>query len=111
MTKEADVYKEMFRDDLPEFQKAKEMGRPVGCLILNEVPEHFFVEEIIAHGVRKYPWLCLIVFDYNGIRMHECVSEKIAITDIINSYCHDIKNQEEFFRLLNEEVIRASINP
>lgn len=111
MTEEAIRLENEFSDELPVFQKAKEMGRPVGCLILDDVSDYFFLEEIIGHGVKKYPWLCIVIFNYNGIRMYNCASEKIAISEIIKNYCPDISRQEEFFKILNEEVIRISTNP
>ena len=108
MIEEADAVRENFVDDFPEFQKAKEMGRPVGCLLLGKVGEYFCVEEVLEYGIKKYPWLCVVGFFVDEIYLFHFASEKIPITEIVEAYSPDIQSREEFFRILNSEIVRVS---
>lgn len=107
MLMEAKEIKENFIDTFPEFEPAKAIGRPVGCLLLGEVKEYFCVEEVMEYGLRKYPWLCVVGFYLEGIYLFHFASEKIPISEIIKSYSPDIKSREEFFKILNGEIVRV----
>jgi hypothetical protein len=108
MIEEADKIRENFVDDLPEFKKAKEMGRPVGCLLLGKVTESFCIEEVMEYGIQKYPWLCVVGFFIDDVYLFHFASEKIPITEIVKSYSPDIQSREEFFKILNSEIVRVS---
>lgn len=111
MLEEADKIKFQFRDDIPEFQRAKEIGRPVGSIFLNEVSDFFFVEEVLASGLEKYPWLCIVGYMYGGIYKINFASTKIPISSIVEAYGLMAKDKSELFKILNEEIIRVGINP
>jgi len=98
---------ENFREDIPEFEGAKKVGKTVGCLILDDVAENFFIERILAQGIKKYPWLCVVIFTYNGTKMINCASEKIPISEILNYHTPNVKTIEELLSILNSEVVRC----
>lgn len=107
MLEEVDKIKYQFRDDIPEFQSAKEMGRSAGVIFLNEVSDFFFVEEILRLGLEKYPWLCVVGYMYGGAYKINFASAKIPISVIVEFYCLIVKSKEELFKIINEEIIRA----
>lgn len=107
MSSETSKFESEFTDDEPLFQKAKEMGRPVGCLFLGDVSHFFFVEAVLEYATKKYPWLCIVGFNYGGNYRLNFASEKLAITEIIENYCPYVNDKDALFKLLNEEVIRA----
>lgn len=106
MVSETDVMVESFVDDHPIFLEAKERGRPVGCLLLDEVADYFNSDEILFEGLKKFPWLCILRFRINDVVFLLFDSEKLEIKDLIETYQKYAKHEEEFFKILNSELLR-----
>lgn len=106
MLNETDIMGESFVDDHPIFIEAKKLGRPVGCLLLEEVTDYFNSDEILFEGLKKFPWLCILRFRINNVIYLLFDSEKLEIKDLVETYQKYAKQEEEFFKILNAEILR-----
>ena len=96
-------------DDHPLFRETKKMGRPVGCLFLEDVSEYFNVREMLKIGSQKYPWLCFISYAFNGQRYAYFESEKLTFRDIKRGKVltvDDYSTQEELLLSIKEEIVK-----
>lgn len=110
MVQETDIMAESFTDDHPIFLEAKKIGRPVGCLLLDEVADYFNTDEILLEGLKKYPWLCVLRYKINDTIYLFFDSEKLNLKDLIETYQKYTKQEEEFFKILSAEVLRYKDN-
>lgn len=88
------------------FAKAKECGRQVGCLILEEVTRCFNSDEIMQGGLDKFPWLCIVRYKVNGYCFILFGSVKLPIHDLVTDYQDCMGNEGELLGILNAELLR-----
>lgn len=106
MEDEADDLKNKWVDDHPIFIKAKQIGRPVGCLFLDNVEDYFNAQEIIEDGSKQFPWLCILRYYIDGLAYISICSDKIDAQEIINNYEFCVDEEESLYKILNEEILR-----
>lgn len=94
-----------FSSKHPIFQKAKKMGRPVGYLNLGNIKSHVDVSDILEFGLRKFPWLCVIVYNLNGTKQIYARSTKIPIRKILAGYKEIDLNHYETLKIMNTELL------
>lgn len=58
--------KKSFSGDHPLFGRAKKAGRPIGYLGLGEIPEYADLEDIMEYGEKKFPWLSILNYSFQG---------------------------------------------
>lgn len=106
MKNKTEKAKQRLNDRNPAFQKAKKLGRAVGSLVLRGEVDHYLdIDEVLNHGVEKYPWLCVISVKQDGETFIFAQSKKIPIRDIISLYKDEFFNPKNCFKILNAEVV------
>jgi hypothetical protein len=95
--------------DSQYFQRAKEMGRPIGYLKLNRVSELLDLEEIVKYGLRKFPWLFVIEYSHRSQEATHLIgaSRRINVQRLLQKYSEEVTPEEiiNFYKDLEEEVI------
>ena len=91
--------------DHPLFKEAKDIGRAVGYLFLEEVPEYFDARDILKRGAEKFPWLCVVRYLINGLEYVHFESEKFPVDDIMRSYEPLPKENENVLKIINAELL------
>ncbi|MFA5155415.1 MAG: hypothetical protein WC453_03185 [Patescibacteria group bacterium] len=109
MAEETEKAKQLVSPDLEFFQEAKAAGRPIGFL---KIPDSTVVDvqAILDYGVKKYPWLCVIIHTMGGHDYLEIASSYLDIRQFLEYYDHTDITQEDLFRLMNAEVLRKKVN-
>lgn len=99
--------KKMFSENFPIFRTAKKIGRPIGFLNLGEFRNDVNLGELLEHGIKKFPWLCIITYSIKGLQF-SCASSTVFPVEY---YINDkdiislIKESATVYKLLNAEVI------
>ncbi len=96
-------------DDHPMFSVTKEIGRPVGCLLLDEVSDYFNARDILNLGVEKFPWLCFVSFIFEGQRYAYFESKKFSFKGFTRDTTltlDDFSNEDELLVTIKEEVLK-----
>ncbi len=106
MIKKTKAIKERLTDKNPIFQRAKAIGRPIGCLLLDRIDYYLNVEAIINYGAQKFPWLCVLGFYYQDRYRIVFHSEKMPISDLISGYKPAEISIPEMLAIMQEEVLR-----
>lgn len=106
MTEKTKLIKNRLTDKNPIFSRAKAIGRPIGCLLLDRIDYYLNVEAIIDYGKQKFPWLCVLGF-YHQDRYHLIFhSQKIPIDELIKGYKPAEISIPEMLAIMQEEVLR-----
>jgi hypothetical protein len=95
-----------FSSKHPIFQKAKKMGRPVGYLNLGKIKSHVDIRDILEFGLRKFPWLCILVCNLNGQKQMYAKSTKIPIRKILSDYKEIDLSHYERLKIMNTELVK-----
>ncbi len=106
MIKKTKVIRSRLTDENPIFKRAKEIGRPIGCLLLNEIDSYLNVEAVIDYGVQKFPWLCVIGFYYQDHYRIIFHSQKIPMEQLLMGYKPAEIGISEVLVIMQEEVLR-----
>lgn len=104
--KETNKAKLKFSDSSIFFRQAKKIGRPVGYVNLGEMPNFINVQDILAYGYKRFPWLCVVKYRIQGQERMEVGSAKLDIVPIIKEHVADKIDNKTLVRLLNAEVVR-----
>ncbi len=91
------------------FKSAKSIGRPIGCLLLDNIDYYLNVEAIIDYGTKKFPWLCIVGFYYQGLYHIVFNSEIMPIKELVDGYRPAKLTIPETLAILQEEVLRYKI--
>jgi hypothetical protein len=105
MVMEMEEVLKKFDDNNPIFAEAKKIGRPVGVLVLGEVPNYFNTEDILSYGREKFPWLCILRYTINNIPYIYFDSEKIPVAEIARKYQCNALKEIELLKILNNELL------
>lgn len=107
MISKTDKIKNELTDDHPIFKKAKQVGRPVGCAILEKpIPDYVNIEAVLDYGIQVFPWLCVIGFTFGDKYRLVFKSKKLPIYQIIESYGPIDLNFAGLLKLINNEIFR-----
>ncbi len=91
--------------DNPIFEQAKLCGRPVGHIDIGEAEEYFDFRNAMTEGVRAYPWLFVISFDFRGSKQIRFISTKFPIINLTADYVKAGISGEELLKALNIELV------
>ncbi|MFZ4632107.1 MAG: hypothetical protein ACOYL8_02770 [Patescibacteria group bacterium] len=92
-------------DDNPLFKEAKEIGRSVGYLFLEDVPEYFDARDILKRGTEKFPWLCVVRYLINGLEYVHFESEKFPVDEIMRSHEPLPSENENVLKIIKAELL------
>ena len=109
MLKKTKVVKSRLTDNNPIFSRAKAVGRPIGCLLLDRIDYYLNVEAVIDYGAQKFPWLCVLGFYHQGEYRIVFDSKKMPIDTLVKQYKPAKLNIPEMLAVLQEEVLRYKI--
>lgn len=102
-----ETLKTAFKTNKRLFKKAYTAGRPVGLLRLGRINPYVNIQEIMYHGKRKYPWLCIVTYEIQGRIFLRAESSKISIESILKKYEKAEDKQMELFSMFENELLNV----
>lgn len=95
-----------FSDLHPIFAEAKKLGRSVGCLVLDRVEDYFDSQEVIAKGLEKFPWLCILSYRIGQKNFVAFESRYLPIHKMVDEVTVSQLSFAELLKRLSTEVLR-----
>lgn len=104
-----EILKDNFSDTHPIFRKAKRLGCPVGYLYLKDMERSADIKSIVELGLKKYPWLCVVVYNIKDEKYIFVKSKYIPINELLSYYGELDISINSLLKLLNAEVVNYKI--
>jgi len=98
--------KKAFKTNNHLFKKAQAAGKPVGLLRLGKINPYLNLGEIMYHGKRKFPWLCIITYEIQDESFLQAESSKIHVEEIFNKYRGLINKPTDLFPIFEKELLK-----